>query len=265
MLEVIGQPGLEKYHRSYHAGEAIFLEGDNSQDLYILVSGCVTVSKGETALSEISEPGTLFGEMSFLLRQPRSATVHARTEVTAVRIAAEHIGDFLRDSPPVATRLSTVLAERLSATTTVLHGLKEFCNILPDAVVLTDETFRVLAWNRAAEALYGRSREEMQNCLLHDIYEDQAAYHHFLDQLAGLQAVREKPLKVRHPEDCWRFVATSTTILYDGHHVPRGYIFIGRDITASYRLAKKRNRLLLLLAPAAFLLGFLAAALLYRR
>jgi len=263
MQDVITQPGLKKYYQNYAAGEAVFLEGDDSQDLYILVSGRIAILKGEKILSELSEPGTLFGEMSFLLRHHRTATVRAQSDVTAVRIPSEQINDFLRDFPAVAARFSKVLAQRLYETTTVAHGLKEFCDILPDAVVLTNGEFRVLAWNKAAEQLYGRSWEEMQNALLHDIYEDQAAYHHFLDQLAQQKTIRERPLKIRHPLDCWKFVATSTTILFDGHHSPHGYIFLGRDITASFSPRKRAERVAVIFVPA-FLLGFLAALLFWK-
>ncbi|MFC1512860.1 cyclic nucleotide-binding domain-containing protein [Thermodesulfobacteriota bacterium] len=264
MKELIQQAGLKKYFQDYAAGVPVFIEGDESQDLYILVSGRVTIFKAETPLAEISEPGSLFGEMSFLLRHRRTATVRAHSQVTAVRIPSGRINEFLDEFPSVASKLSIELAERLYETTTILHGLREFCDLLPDAVVLTNDQFRVLAWNKAAENLYGRSWEEMQNALLHDIYEDQAAYRQFLDQLSRNQTIQEKPLKIRHPELHWRFVATSTNIINDGHNTPKGYLFVGRDVTAEYSLKKKALRLTSWLAPLAFVLGFLTATILCR-
>ncbi len=264
MKEVIQQAGLKKYFQKYTVGAPIFIEGDDGQDLYILVSGRVTIFKGETPLAEISEPGSLFGEMSFLLRHKRTATVRAHSDVTAVRIPSDRINDFLEEFPTVASKLSIELAERLYETTTILHGLREFCDLLPDAVVLTNEQFRVLAWNKAAEHLYGRTWEEMQNVLLHDIYEDQAAYRLFLDQLTKNKTIQAKPLKIRHPENHWRFVATSTTIINDGRNNPKGYLFVGRDATPEYSRKRKALRLTSWLAPAAFVLGFLVATVLCR-
>ena len=264
MKKVIQQAGLKKYFQDYAANESIFIDGDDSQDLYVLVSGRLTVFKGETPLAEISEAGALFGEMSFLLRHKRTATVRAHTDVRTVRIPCDKINEFLEEFPKVASKLSIELAERLYETTTILHGLREFCDLLPDAVVLTNDEFRVLAWNKTAEKLYGRSWEEMQNALLHDIYEDQAAYRLFLDQLSKKKIIQEKPLKIRHPENHWRFVATSTNIIYDGHNNPKGYLFVGRDATAEYSLKKKALRLTTWLAPAAFVVGFLTATLLCR-
>ena len=263
MKKVIQQTGLKKYFQEYAAGLSIFVEGDNTQDLYILVSGQITVLKGETPITEISEPGSLFGEMSFLLRHDRTATVRAHSDVTAVRIPCDRINEFLEEFPLVASKLSIELAARLYETTSILHGLREFCDILPDAVVLVSDQFRVLAWNKAAEKLYGRSWEEMQGALLHDIYEDQAAYRFFLDQLSHKKTIHEKPLKIIHPDDNWRFVATSTNIITDAHNNPKGYIFIGRDATAEHQLKKKALRCTYWLAPAAFVVGFLAASLLF--
>ena len=45
--EVINDPDLEKYISTFQAGETIFLEGDHSQDLYILVSGELDILKGK--------------------------------------------------------------------------------------------------------------------------------------------------------------------------------------------------------------------------
>ena len=259
MKDVIQQAGLKKYFQEFAAGSEIFVEGEAGQDLYILVSGQVTVFKGDTPLTEITESGSIFGEMSFLLRHDRTATVRAHSDVVTVRIPCDRINEFLQEFPNVASKLSIELAERLYETTSILYGLREFCDLLPDAVVLVSDQFRVLAWNKAAEKLYGRSWEEMQNALLHDIYEDQAAYRLFLDQLKHKKTIQEKPLKISHPENNWRFVATSTNIINDAHDNPKGYIFIGRDATAEHNLKKRALRLTALLVPVAFVFGFLTA------
>lgn len=264
MKKLVQQAGLEKYFQIYSPGDLIFKEGDNSQDLYILVTGQITILKGNIPLTEIVEPGSIFGEMSFLLRHNRTATVRAHTEVTAVKIPSDRISEFLEEFPAVASKLSIELAERLYETTTILYGLREFCDLLPDAVILVNDQFRVLAWNKAAERLYGRTWEEMQSVLLHDIYEDQPAYRLFLDQLTQNKIVREKPLKIRHPEDNWRFIATSTNIIKDGQCNPKGYLFIGRDVTEEHSLKKKALRLSTWLVPLAFAAGFLAALMLLK-
>ncbi|MEE8381541.1 MAG: PAS domain-containing protein [Thermodesulfobacteriota bacterium] len=54
----------------------------------------------------------------------------------------------------------------------VIYGLKEFYDQLPDAVILTDKEGRIIAWNTAAEKLYGRTWNQMRYKSAEDIYEE---------------------------------------------------------------------------------------------
>ena len=44
--EIINNPELDQYLSTFKKGKIIFLEGDPSQDLYILVSGQLDILKG---------------------------------------------------------------------------------------------------------------------------------------------------------------------------------------------------------------------------
>jgi len=84
-------------------GEAVFREGDTGKDLYILFSGALkayrTQSDGtQRLLLEAKQQGNVFGELSIVTEEPRSATVCA-TENSVVlmfpitefyRILAQH-------------------------------------------------------------------------------------------------------------------------------------------------------------------------------
>ncbi|MEA2083379.1 MAG: cyclic nucleotide-binding domain-containing protein [Thermodesulfobacteriota bacterium] len=67
MLELINHPENKKYLVEFRSGDVIFLEGDETTDLYVLISGHVILIKGNMNISEISEPGSIFGEMAYLL------------------------------------------------------------------------------------------------------------------------------------------------------------------------------------------------------
>ena len=58
--EIISNPDLAKYRITFTSGQTIFLEGDDSQDLYILVAGRVEIFKGAKKIREISEEGSIF-------------------------------------------------------------------------------------------------------------------------------------------------------------------------------------------------------------
>ncbi len=241
MKEYLKQPALNKYSTSYQAGEFLFREGEDSQDLYILVSGDLDVFKGEEHISEITEPGTLFGEMSFLLRSKRTATISARNIVTVIRLPSGEVNAFLDEFPAIAREITSILARRLDETTNVMHGLKEFCNHLPDAVIMTDKEQKILAWNKPAEKLYGRAWSQMKNKSIDEIYDNQAAYKQFMAELNSNKTVKEQILKINHPFEEWKFVSTSTTILYDHNHQARGYLFLGRDVTRSHGFKRKQQ------------------------
>ena len=83
--EIIHNKDLERYLKTYQKGDPLFLEGDESQDLYFLVSGHLEVLKGDKKIAEITELGALFGELSFLLGAKRTATVQAENEVRVLR------------------------------------------------------------------------------------------------------------------------------------------------------------------------------------
>ena len=234
---------LREYTSSFEDGQILFLEGDDSQDLYVLVSGQLDIIKGNNKIAEIKEPGELFGEMSFLLGTRRTATVRAKSEGRFIRIPKDEISEFLGKFPDIANKITRLLAQRLDETSQVLFGLKEFCDQLPDAVILTNREGKIITWNAMAEKMYGRSWSQMHFRSAEEIYENPDEYRNYLDEVQSRYSVREKILEIRHPEKGIRLISTSTTILYDGHHNYQGVLFLGRDVTHFKEMEKKYRRI----------------------
>ena len=239
---VIQNKNLKRYLTSFDKGEKIFLEGDDSQDLFILVSGQLDILKGNKKIVEITEKGSLFGEMSFLLGEKRTATVKANNDVKTIRIPKEEVTAFLHEFPDVASEITKLLAKRLDETSRILYGLKEFCDRLPDAVIATDSDGKIITWNSAAEELYGRSWNQMHNRLVEEIYEEPRSYKKFLKEVNKKQSVREKILSIRHPKKGIRFISTSTTLLYDDNKNFKGILSLGRDVTSVAKSEKRYRR-----------------------
>ena len=200
LSKIIENPKLDRYIETFRAGETIFLEGDDTQDIYFLVSGAVAILKGRRKITEISDQGSVFGEMSFLLGERRTATVKAATDVRCVKIPKDEISSFIREFPEIMEEFAKFLAKRLDETSQILFGLKEFCDQIPDAVFLTDRDGNILSWNSAAEKLYGREENQVRYRPAEEIYEDPGEYRAFLEQVVSGNPVREKILKIRHPE-----------------------------------------------------------------
>jgi PAS domain S-box-containing protein len=260
--EITKNPDLAKYMTTFKEGDILFLEGDDSQDLYVLVSGKIDVLKGNMKISEIVESGSLFGEMSFLLGSRRTATIKACEDVKALCIPKERVNSLLSEFPSAAAKITKYLAHRLDETSQMLYGLKEFCDQLPDAVVLTDRDGKIMTWNSAAEKLYGRDWHQMYDRAIEEIYEEPEDYRSFIEEVQSRYSVREKILKIRHPEKGLRSISTSTTVLYDGHHNFQGVLSLGRDVTSLLTLERRYRRVRNWLIPSLILVGVLAASLL---
>jgi PAS domain S-box-containing protein len=258
--QIINNPGVAGYLTRFKSEQIIFLEGDDSQDLYILVSGQVAIFKGDIKIRELTQRGSLFGEMSFFLGSTRSASVRAKEDVTVLRIPKDKISVFLAEFPDAAQKITRHLAQWLAETSQIVYGLKEFCDQLPDAVVLTDRDGKILSWNSRAEKLYGRSWEQMHNANTTEIYADPHGYQKFLQQVQNHYSVRETIFKIIHPQKGERFISTSMTVLYDGHHNFQGVLSLARDVTKARNLAKKYQRVAYWLSAAVLLLGLGTAA-----
>lgn len=258
--EIIHNNDLQKYLKTYQKGDVLFVEGDESQDLYFLVSGHLEVLKGDKKIAEITEPGALFGELSFLLGAKRTATIQAENEVRVLRIPRNEVSTFLKDFPAVAEKITQIIARRLDESSQAIYGLRQICDKLPDAVMLTDRTGRVVAWNAASEKLYGRDWHHMRGTSAEDIYEEPQVYRELLQEIQSKTSVPERVLKVRHPEKGTRYVSTSTTFLHDSQNNIQSILWLGRDVTAAHRMERRYRRARYWLFPSLILLVFLAAA-----
>ena len=258
--DIIHHKDLQKYLKTYQKGDTLFVEGDESQDLYFLVSGHLEVLKGDKKIAEITEPGALFGELSFLLGAKRTATVQAENEVTALRIPKNEVSTFLKEFPAVAEKITEIIARRLDESSQAVSGLRQICDKLPDAVMVTDRSGRVVAWNAAAEKLYGRDWHHMRGTSAEDIYEEPQVYRELLEEIQSKTSVSERILKIRHPDKGTRYVSTSTTLLHDSQNNLQSVLWLGRDVTAAHRMERRYRRARYWLVPSLILLLLLAAA-----
>ncbi len=260
---IIDNPGLEKYFVFFETGETLFFEGDDSQDIYVLVSGKLDVLKGTKKIADITSEGVVFGEMSFLLDEKRTATIKAMTDVKAIRIPKENVDAFLKEFPEVITVVAKFLAKRLAATSQTLFGFREVCDQLPDAVILVNKDGKISSWNPAAEKLYGRDEAQMRDRPAEEIYDDPLVYKNLLEELKAGNVIQEKILKIRHPEKGICFVSTSTTVLYDGQHIFRGVLSVGRDVTSVEKLERRYKRTRRWLIPTMVLLALFATGIFF--
>jgi small-conductance mechanosensitive channel/CRP-like cAMP-binding protein len=99
--------------RRYAPGEVLVRRGDTGDSLYVLAEGVLEVrADAHAAALDRLLPGDVFGEMSLLTGQPRSATVVAALDCVAFEIGKPHLEALLRRRPALGEALATIMAER---------------------------------------------------------------------------------------------------------------------------------------------------------
>jgi CRP-like cAMP-binding protein len=92
-------------------GDAVVHEGESGDALYVLAEGALNVDREGITLDRMV-PGDVFGEMSLLTGQPRSATVSAATEAVVYKIGREQLQPILERRPEIAEGLAAVMVAR---------------------------------------------------------------------------------------------------------------------------------------------------------
>ena len=91
-------------------------EGDFGDFFYLIVSGQAEVSRHGKFLTNLKE-GDIFGEMSLLTGEPRSATVLAKTRMELYKLDRDNFSETFSSCPNLAWSLSRNLARRLQSVT----------------------------------------------------------------------------------------------------------------------------------------------------
>ena len=104
--------------RSYSTGATIMAQGDTGVGLYVIKSGKVRITqannpdRAEEVLGTAG-PGEVLGEMALLDDLPRSASVVALEDVTALLLPVWEFRTALRNHPDITFKLLAALSRRL--------------------------------------------------------------------------------------------------------------------------------------------------------
>jgi CRP/FNR family cyclic AMP-dependent transcriptional regulator len=98
---------------SFQPNHELFSEGDQSYEMYILLSGKVEIIKSNKRIAVVEEEGSYLGELSTLMGIPRTATVRTVSLCNFIVVSGDRVMDFFASSPALSLKLARVLAERL--------------------------------------------------------------------------------------------------------------------------------------------------------
>jgi serine/threonine protein phosphatase PrpC/CRP-like cAMP-binding protein len=114
--------------RKYENDQVVIREGDKGDELFIVLSGKVTISRGGEILTRLGA-GEHFGEMALIRAVPRSATVAAEGSAELIAIRRTDFFELLRTEHEIAVKMLWqflgVLADRLDATSSELRHAKQ--------------------------------------------------------------------------------------------------------------------------------------------
>jgi CRP-like cAMP-binding protein len=104
-------------------------EGDTTSSMFVLESGRATVTihadLADSRRLATLEPGAAFGEISLLTGEPRTATVRALTEVTAIEIDKDTLCPILERNPMLCETFDAVIAERRRTANELVDASRE--------------------------------------------------------------------------------------------------------------------------------------------
>jgi CRP-like cAMP-binding protein len=128
---------FSRFGKKIPAGTVLFQEGDKGEEMFIIQTGRVKISKRirgvEKTLATL-EKGEFFGEMAILNDKPRSATAETVDECDMLVIDRKTFDTLLRNNVEIAIRFIKRLADRLRE-----------ANDQMEALMIKDNTSRVVS------------------------------------------------------------------------------------------------------------------------
>jgi CRP-like cAMP-binding protein len=114
--------------RSYEAQRPVVSEGEDGDELFIVLTGRVRVHSGDTLITNLG-PGQHFGEQALIDKSPRSASVTSDETAKLLVVRRRDFFDIVRKDHDVAVKLLWsflgVLSQRLRSTSRELGQARE--------------------------------------------------------------------------------------------------------------------------------------------
>lgn len=102
--------------KNFKGGDVICKEGEKSKSFFVLVDGKIGIYKNKKLIAEFSKAGDMIGEMSLILKRPRTAEIRANADSSLLEISGE-LDDIIKMYPDISKKLIKTLAERLAKAT----------------------------------------------------------------------------------------------------------------------------------------------------
>lgn len=117
LFKDLDKKGLERLgriarQRPFTTGDVIVKEGDEGVGFFLIVTGAISVTRGDQVLSALG-PGDFFGEMALIDNFRRSATCTATEPTECIAMSRWDFDAELRANPDIAMELLVTMSRRL--------------------------------------------------------------------------------------------------------------------------------------------------------
>ena len=117
---------LQKFGRNFPKGAVLFREGELNNEMYIVRSGMVRITKKIRDMEKVLAvlgPGEFFGEMATLLDKPRSATAEVVEDSLLIVMDPQTFKTMILGNVDIALKILKKLAGRLLEADEKIEGL----------------------------------------------------------------------------------------------------------------------------------------------
>jgi CRP/FNR family transcriptional regulator, cyclic AMP receptor protein len=102
-------------------GKVLCEQGSVGREAFVIIDGTAEVRRNDARIATVG-PGTCVGELALLDHGPRTATVVAETEITALVIGIREFAAIVDEVPPIAHKLLRALAARIRELDAQVYG-----------------------------------------------------------------------------------------------------------------------------------------------
>ena len=142
--------------QTFRDDEVILAEGAPGDTLFVIERGAVRVEKrtieGHEEMLAALADYECFGEMSLIDRGPRSATVRAMGDVTAMAFPQDELDELFETYPNVHRILLINLARIVVSRLRQVN--ENLIQSIYDSIIVVDRDYNILRWSRSSERDY---------------------------------------------------------------------------------------------------------------
>lgn len=117
---------FDRFGREFPEGTVIFREGDVGNEMYVIQSGRVNITKRSRDVEKVLVtlgPGAFFGEMAIINNKPRSASAVVVDTARLLVIGPKTFDAMIRGNTEIAVRMIKILAQRLQTADEQIENL----------------------------------------------------------------------------------------------------------------------------------------------